>query len=120
MLNRRSLRIKVMQSLFALEQCKEATYELCIEQISDAFLPDLNSMEVQDKVLLGQQKKHAIKSFETAFASGETSVDEDDAKTKKAINSAFQYYKTQVKKDSDFFRKNLISEVEKIYDHYIS
>lgn len=120
MLNRRSLRIKVMQSLFALQQCKEATYELCLEQISDAFLPDLNSMEVQDKTLLGQQKKYAIKSFEKAFASGETSVDEEDPKIKKAINSAFQYYKTQVKKDSDFFRKNLISEVEKIYEHYIA
>lgn len=120
MLNRRSLRIKVMQSLFALQQCKEATYELCLEQISDTFLPDLNSMEVQDKTLLGQQKKYAIKSFEKAFASGETSVDEEDPKIKKAINSAFQYYKNQVKKDSDFFRKNLISEVEKIYEHYIA
>ena len=120
MLNRRSLRIKVMQSLFALEQCKEATYELCLEQISDAFLPDLNSMEVQDKTLLGQQKKHAIKSFEKAFAAGETSVDEEDPKIKKAVNSAFQYYKTQVKKDSDFFRKNLVTDVEKIYEHYIA
>ncbi len=120
MLNRRSLRIKVMQSLFALQQCKEATYELCIEQISDAFLPDLNSMEVQDKALLGQQKKHAIKAFEKAFAAGETSVDEEDPKIKKAVNSAFQYYKTQVKKDTDFFRKNLVSEVERIYDHYIA
>jgi transcription antitermination protein NusB len=120
MLNRRSLRIKVMQSLFALQQCKEATYELCLEQISDAFLPDLNSMEVQDKTLLGQQKKYAIKAFETAFASGETSVNEEDPKIKKTINSAFTYYKNQIKKDSDFFRKNLISEVEKIYEHYVA
>jgi N utilization substance protein B len=109
-----------MQSLFALQQCKEATYELCIEQISDDFLPNLNSMEVQDKPLLGQQKKHAIQSFEKAFASGETAVEEADAKIKKAVNSAFQYYKTQIKKDGDFFRKNLISEVEKIYDHYVA
>jgi transcription antitermination protein NusB len=109
-----------MQSLFALQQCKEATYELCLEQINDTFLPDLNSMEVQDKALLGQQKKYAIKSFETAFAEGATSVDEEDAKIKKTVNGAFQYYKNQLKKDSDFFRKNLISEVEKIYEHYIA
>jgi transcription antitermination protein NusB len=120
MLNRRSLRIKVMQSLFALQQCKEATYELCLEQINDTFLPDLNSMQVQDKELLGQQKKYAIKSFEKAFAEGATSVEEDDAKIKKAVNNAFQYYKNQIKKDSDFFRKNLITDVEKIYEHYIS
>ena len=66
MLNRRSLRIKVMQSLFALQQCKEASYELCIESFSETFAPDLNSMEVQDKPLLIQQKKTAIKTFEKA------------------------------------------------------
>jgi transcription antitermination protein NusB len=108
-----------MQSLFALQQCKEASYELCLEQISDEFLPDLNSMEVQDKAKLNLEKKNAIKLFETAFASGEMKVDDENAKIKKAVNSAFQYYQTQVKKDTLFFQKNLISEVEKIYDHYI-
>src|SRR4051812_12024347 len=119
MLNRRSLRIKVMQSLFALQQCKDANYELCIEQISDAFLPDLNSMEVQDKPQLSLQKKNAIKAFEKAFAAGETSIDDEDLRIKKTVNSAFQFYKTQLKKDSDFFRKNLVTDVEKIYDHYV-
>ena len=42
MLNRRSLRIKVMQSLFALQQCKEAAYELCRDKIAQSFQPDLN------------------------------------------------------------------------------
>src|SRR5690349_6241274 len=103
MLNRRSLRIKVMQSLFALQQCKDATYELCLEQISDTFQPDLNSMEVQDKPLLSQQKKNAIKLFQEAFAAGEASVNDEDQKVKKAVNNALTFYKTQVKKDSDFF-----------------
>ena len=68
MLNRRSLRIKVMQSLFALQQCKEATYELSQEKISETFAPDLNSMQVQDKPLLQQQKKEAVEAqrFEEA------------------------------------------------------
>jgi N utilization substance protein B len=120
MLNRRSLRIKVMQSLFALQQCKEACYELGMEQIAAAFAPDLNSMEVQDKPQLNLQKKEAIKTYEKAFAAGEFTVDHEDQRIKKSVSSAFQYYQTQVKKDSDFFRKNLVSEVEKIYDHYIS
>ena len=74
MLNRRSLRIKVMQSLFALQQCKEATYELCLEKISEGFAPDLNSMEVQDKPGLQQQKKESLKLFEKAFAAEQTAV----------------------------------------------
>jgi transcription antitermination protein NusB len=120
MLNRRSLRIKVMQSLFALHQCKEASFELCLEKINEAFLPDLNSMEVQNKEQLNQQKKTATKLFQQMFEKGESKADHEDEKIKKAVNSAFVFYAAQVKKDTDFFRKNLIVEVEKIYEHYIA
>lgn len=120
MLNRRSLRIKVMQSLFALQQCKDATYELCFEKISDAFAPDLNSMEVQDKPLLHQQKKESLKLFEKAFAENQSTVEHDDARVVKAVQGELKFYKDQIKKDTDFFRKNLVTEVEKIYDHYIA
>jgi N utilization substance protein B len=109
-----------MQSLFALQQCKDANYELCLEKINDAFLPDLNSMEVQDKAALTLQKKSAIKLFEKAFKHGDTSVEDEDAKVKKTVNECFQFYAKQSKKDTDFFLKNLISEIEKIYDHYVS
>lgn len=108
-----------MQSLFALQQCKEANYELCLENIGDAFAPDLNSMEVQDKTLLNQQKKTAIKLFEKAFSGKEISTEEEDKKIKKSVQDALAFYATQSKKDSDFLRKNLVSEVEKLYDVYI-
>lgn len=120
MLNRRSLRIKVMQSLFALQQCREATFELCLEKIGETFSPDLNSMEVQNKELLAQQKKTAQKLFQSSFGKGEFKTDHEDEKIKKSVNNAFVFYANQVKKDSDFFRKNLLAEVEKIYEHYIA
>jgi len=109
-----------MQSLFALEQCKEANYQLCLDKIQQAFAPDLNSMEVQDKNLLNQQKKEAARLFEETFAKHETAADHDDAKIKKVVNDCFAFYANQSKKDRDFFRKNLVSEVEHIYDHYIA
>lgn len=109
-----------MQSLFAFQQCREADYELSLEKISDVFKADLNSMEVQDKELLAAQKKQAIKLFEKAFKKGETSVDHEDLKIKSTVNDAFLSYTNLVKKDKDFFRKNLITEVERLYDHYIS
>jgi transcription antitermination protein NusB len=109
-----------MQSLFALQQCKEANYQLCLEKITEAFQPDLNSMEVQDKTLLNAQKKNATKLFEKAFANGESKVDAEDPKVEKVVNDCFHFYHTQSKKDTSFFLKNLISEVERIYDHYIA
>jgi N utilization substance protein B len=120
MLNRRSLRIKVMQSLFALQQCRDATYELCLERLKEVFAPDLNSMEVQDKTLLQQQKKESVKLFEKAFAEDRSTVEHEDNHVVKEVQSALKFYKDQVKKDTNFFHKNLIEEVEKIYDHYIA
>ena len=67
MLNRRTLRIKAMQSIFAYEQCKEANYHLAIEQINATFLPDLNSMEVQDKTLLKVSGKEAVQLFKDLY-----------------------------------------------------
>src|SRR5688572_1156739 len=120
MLNRRSLRIKVMQSLFALQQCKDANYELCLDKITEMLSPDLNSMEVQDKPQLVAQKKQALQLFKDAFAKEETSIDHKDHKVKKVVNECLAFYSNQNRKDSVFFAKNLVKEVEKLYEHYIA
>src|SRR5687767_9471886 len=120
MLNRRSLRIKVMQSLFALRQCKDANYELCLEKITDMLSPDLNSMEVQNKPHLATQKKQALQLFKDAFAKDEVSIEHKDIKIKKAVNECLHFYRAQNKKDTLFLGKNLVVEVEKIYEHYIA
>src|SRR5688572_9765262 len=120
MLNRRSLRIKVMQSLFALHQCKEANYELGLEKINETLSPDLNSMEVQNKAQLSAQKKQAIQLYKDAFAAEEQSIDHKDLKIKKAVNESLLFWHAQNKKDEAFFGKNLVSEVEKIYERYIA
>jgi N utilization substance protein B len=56
-----------MQTLFAFDQCKEANYTLAHDFIDERFAPDLNSMEVQDKELLRNQKKAATQFFDTIF-----------------------------------------------------
>jgi transcription antitermination protein NusB len=109
-----------MQSLFALQQCRDANYELCLERISEMLSPDLNSMEVQNKAELSGQKKQALQLFKDAFANEETSIDHTDIKIKKAVNECLVFYHAQSKKDAAFFGKNLVSEVEKIYDRYIA
>ncbi len=119
MLNRRSLRVKVMQSLFAYHQSQEAAHLLSQDYIEEVFSPDLNSMEVQDKKELGRKKKEALKVFTKAFESGQPAKHED-ADIEKAVHSALDLYKKTEKKDLDFFGKNLVKEVEKIYAHYLS
>ena len=120
MLNRRSLRIKVMQSLFALQQSKDANYELCLEKITEMLSPDLNSMQVQNKAELSAQKKEALKLFKDAFTNNERSIDHDDIKIKKVVNDSLLFYHNQNKKDAAYFGKHLVSDVEKIYERYIA
>lgn len=109
-----------MQSLFALHQGVEANYQLCLDHISERFQPDLNSMEVQDKDLLRKQRAEALKLFEESFKNKEFTPLNSDPAIQNSVGECFVLYKNNLKKDSDFFRKNLVSEVERIYEHYLA
>ncbi len=119
MLNRRTLRIKIMQSLFAYQQCKEADYQIALEHIDEVFQPDLNSMEVQDKVLLKSQRLAATKQFENRFLDKDAK-ENSDPKINKVVDEAVAMNQKLSKKDFDFFRKNIVLEVEKINLFYYS
>lgn len=119
MLNRRTLRIKVMQSLFAYDQCIEANNLLALDLIDERFAPDLNSMEVQDKAGLKSQKKEARLLYENKFKKSETKESSNEA-VNKAVADALDLYSRQSKKDFSFLKKNMVSEVEKINFWYHS
>lgn len=119
MLNRRMLRIKVMQSLFAFELCKEANRLLADNFIETTFQPDLNSMEVQDKALLTRQRKAALHLFDQKFKSEDAS-DHADAVINKTVTQALDLYRKQTKKDFTFLSKNMVLEVEKLSGYYHS
>jgi transcription antitermination protein NusB len=120
MLNRRILRVKAFQNLYAFDQCKASNFNLAKDQISDAFLPDLNSMEFQDKAKLKKEAASAASLFiqnlnsDTFVAEGEHSpkiINE----AKRAINV---YHKNN-KKDQEFLLKNMISSAERVPQLYL-
>lgn len=119
MLNRRTIRIKIMQSLFAFNQCKEANHTLALDLIEERFLPDLNSMEIQDKELLRSQKKTALQLFEKRYK-GKEVAESEDPKIEKAVTDAFDLFNNHVKKDQTFLAKNIILEIEKLTGLYHS
>lgn len=117
MLNRRTLRIKIMQTLFAYEQCKEANYLLSRDFIEDTFKPDLNSMEVQDKSVLNTKKRDSLSLFDKLFQGEEASTNDDVGA---AAKEALSKYQSQTKKDFDFLKKNMVAEVERLNASYHS
>jgi len=119
MLNRRSLRIKAMQSLYAVQKCEEANFELAKSFIDDYFAPDLNSMEVQDRAQLSRDAKIAKKTFSQNF--GKSSIKESEnssTEIRNAISEAIDYYNNQVKKDKAFIKKNMLEAVNTLLENY--
>lgn len=120
MLNRRILRVKAFQNLYAFEQCKASNLNLAKDQIKDAFLPDLNTMEVQDKSLLKKEAALATELFLTnlntdTLEHGELSNPKILQETRRAIN----YFHKANQKDLDFLSKNMITSAERIPQLYL-
>ncbi|MEM7108134.1 MAG: hypothetical protein AAF519_07895, partial [Bacteroidota bacterium] len=109
-----------MQNIFALRQGREANLELSKAFIRDRFLPDLNSMEVQDKALLREQGKEALKLFSLnytnpSFKSKESSSPVID----RVVNEAIDTYHRENNKDQKRYKKQMVQEAERVYDRYI-
>ncbi|EAZ81484.1 transcription antitermination factor NusB [Algoriphagus machipongonensis] len=120
MLNRRILRVKAFQNLYAYEQCKGSNLNLAKDLIRESFLPDLNSMEVQDKTALNKEAEEALKLFEANLENTDVlKSSEASAKIKKAVLEAIKYFHNANEKDKEFLLKNMVSSAERIPQLYI-
>ena len=118
MLNRRTLRIKAMQTLFAYYQSREANYELALEFIAESFAPDLNSMEVQDKDQLKKDNAESSKIFKSNFEN--KAYKGKDTKPDQIAEEAIRDYHQRNLKDQKHYNKVMIQDAEKIVDRYIT
>jgi len=108
-----------MQSLYAVQKCEEADFELAKAFIDDYFAPDLNSMEVQDKDQLKRDAKIARRTFIENF--GKSIINESENSTdavRKAVNEARSFYQEQVNSDKSFIQKNMLEAVHKLLENY--
>lgn len=109
-----------MQTIFAYQTAREAEFNLCKQEAQDSFLPDLNSMEVQDKDSLAEDRKQAGKAFETLIHQGQEALS-DDVKPEvlEVIKSAQDSYLNKLAANKEHFKKRMLSDITAIYDDYI-
>ena len=120
MLNRRILRVKAFQNLYAYEQCKGSNLNLAKDYIKESFLPDLNSMEVQDKTALNKEAEEAIRLFEQNLSNRDLlKSSEASAKVKKVVLQALAKYHEANEKDQQFLLKNMVVSAERIPQLYL-
>ncbi len=109
-----------MQTMFAYGQCKEANYNLGLEEIDEVFQPDLNSMEAPDHDLLKSNKEQAKAVLAEKVLS--TPLPESFTVSKEAqgaANAAFKSFLSNSDKDFDRLKKDMILDAESLVDYFL-
>jgi len=119
MLNRRLIRIRAMQSLFAYKQAEGANFQLAIDLIADHFSPDLNSMEFQDKEKLEGLKKLGQNLFQEAFSRQETEKFDAPDEVLRMVEKAKDFYLLKNRKDVQHYAGRMVIEAERVYELYL-
>ena len=119
MLNRRLLRIKVMQSLYSYHQAVGADLLLAQDRIAAAFEPDLTAEEAPDRRMLEGQRKMGEAQLRDWYRTGNTPEKTDDKAVDKAVTDAINSFQNQVKKDGEFYGGQLLVGAESIHDQYL-
>ncbi|WPP53384.1 transcription antitermination factor NusB [Catalinimonas niigatensis] len=105
-----------MQHVYAYKQCQRSNYELAFQYVHDAYEPDLNSMEVQDKTKLAEERAVVLQLLEDYFQ--HQPLREAEEKYMEVAKEAISRYEKQCRKDQEFLLNQMISSTERIADHY--
>lgn len=119
MLNRRLIRIRAMQALFAYKQAEGANFQLALDLIADNFSPDLNSMEFQDKEKLEGYKKLGQTLFQEAFSRQNAETFDSPPEVLRMVEKAKEYYLLKNKKDVQHYATRMVIEAERVYELYL-
>ncbi|QKG54366.1 transcription antitermination factor NusB [Hymenobacter sp. BRD67] len=120
MLNRRLLRIKVMQALYAYQQAVAADLLLAQDRIAAAFEPDLSAAEAPDRRLLEGQRKLGEAQLRDWHRTGDVPESgSDDKEVAAAVKAAIDYYQKLVQKEGAFYGGQLLHGAESIHDQYL-
>lgn len=119
MLNRRLLRIKVMQAFYALRQSELSNRQLAVDVITETFQPDLNSMEVQNLQQLEGFRRLATVLFEEGLTGEKPSEEEIPHRVRVAANQALTDYRNSLTRERQRVFQLLIDDVRTLDDSLI-
>lgn len=120
MVNRRLLRVKAFQQMYAYCTQERAQHQLAFDELTYIFLPDLSLMIVKEEQmprLEGLRKLAEIQltEFFQEIPTEETIPEE----SLKAAQSVYKKYQISTKKIAEKLKKDMVSEVEAINNTYL-
>lgn len=116
MLNRRLLRSKIVQALYAISVAEESNRMLAYDEIAEAYKPDLNSMEPQNLKQLEGYRQLAVISFDELLQNGVLSgQDEVPFEVEVTAKKAFVNYQNATRQDRKNAVRRVLAETGNIY-----
>ncbi|WP_158233206.1 transcription antitermination factor NusB [Reichenbachiella sp. 5M10] len=109
-----------MQAIFAYHTAKQADYNICRQKAQNQFLPDLNSMEVQDKEALSKMRELTGKTYDQIHLGGVDSIEPDTApEIIKEARHFLKEWENKLPENKLHFKKRMLSDLNAISDDYI-
>lgn len=120
MVNRRLLRTKAFQNLYAFRTAERADYHHYNDIIAESFLPNLDLMiPKEDQIIkLDALRKLSETHYDEVF--NKKKINEDiPVEAKTAAKKSLLLYREAVKRDRNRIASVMVSEVENIYNVYL-
>lgn len=120
MLNRRILRGKVMQQLFAYKTCLSAHAEMARESVIEHFSPDLNANEVQDAKKLEGYAKLSLTLLDTYFKTDTLNLEGNvPPEVITFLPKITNTYLAQNKKERHSILNKMLADCEYLFHYYL-
>ena len=119
MLNRRILRLKAMQALYALEQAQRSNYQLALDYIHQKFEPNLNSMVIPTAEEVAQKRNLGKELFKANYQNESLEKQSEHPEVDLAVSEAMRTYNLQIQKERRLQKQEMIKKTEGIHDDYL-
>jgi len=119
MLNRRSLRIKVLQTLYGLERSRSANRYIAEDRLKESFQPDLESMNPRPIDELKASEKKAINLFRQQMGVVNLETVEVEPEIYESVNKAVKDIDEANVADVSRYKSMMLKEVEQIAARYL-
>ncbi|NQW76617.1 MAG: transcription antitermination factor NusB [Cytophagales bacterium] len=120
MVNRRLLRVKAFQQMYAYWTHERAQHQLAFDELTYIFLPDLSLMIVKEEQMPRLEGLRKLAEIQlTEFFQGIPTEESIPEESMKAAQSVYKKYQITTKKIAEKLKKDMVSEVEAINNTYL-
>ncbi len=120
MLNRRNLRVKVMQSLYALQQAEKAAYHGALDHVAQHYAPDYAAPEPPDLPQLEADKQHALAVARPLIATEAPTFGEGvSPQERDLVMEAWRLHDRRLRQDRTHVRQRMLHNPDNIFVNYL-